>query len=161
MMINRRNFLKAGFLSSCVLVMGGCELFSVTTPMQTIKVLQYDLFPHAKKLDVDVNKYFQIVLNHSRIDESKKKHIKNGVKWLNEEAVELFGKTYIKLDSLQRQKVLILISKTRWGDRFISRMLIYIMEAIFSDPIYNVSSGDGWAWLNFKTGLPQPKEALL
>lgn len=160
-MINRRNFLKTGFLSSCVLVMGGCELYSVTTPMQTIKILQHDLFPHAKKLGVDVNKYFQILLNHSKIDESKKEHIKNGVKWINEEAVELFGKTYIKLDSLQRQKVLILISQTRWGDRFIRTMLTFIMEAIFSDPIYKVSSGNSGEWLNFQAGTPQAKEALL
>ncbi len=160
-MINRRNFLKAGFLSSSVLVLSGCELFSVTTPIQTIKTLQYDLFPHAKKLGVNMSKYLQIILSHSRIDEDEKKHIKNGIKWLNEEAIKLFDKTYIKLDSLQRQKVLILISQTRWGDRFINRMLTYIMEAVFSDPIYNVSFGHGWEWLNFKTGLPQPKEALL
>ncbi|MCF6330600.1 MAG: gluconate 2-dehydrogenase subunit 3 family protein, partial [Sulfurimonas sp.] len=149
-MINRRNFLKAGFLSSCVFVMGGCELFSITTPTQTIKTLQYDLFPYAKKLNVDLNKYFQIILNHSRIDEDEKKHIKNGVKWLNEEAVKLFKKTYTKLDSLQRQKVLILISQTRWGERWIKTMLTYIMEAVFSDSIYNVSSELGWEWLNFK-----------
>lgn len=160
-MINRRNFLKAGFLSSCVLVMSGCELFSITNPMQTIKILQYDLFPHAKRLNIDTNKYLQIILTHSRIDEDEKKNIKNGIKWLNEEAVELFGKSYIKLDSLQRQKILILISQTKWGDRFIRRILTYIMEATFSDPIYGVSSGNGWRWLNFKTGLPQPKEALL
>ena len=160
-MINRRNFLKAGFLSSAVIVMGGCELFSVTTTMQTIKILQYDLFPHAKELKVDVNKYFQILQNHSRIDEDDKNYIKKGVKWLNEEAVEIFETTYIKLTPQQRQKVLKSISLTKWGDRWLRTILTYIMEAVFSDPIYKVSDGDGWRWLNFQTGLPQPKEALL
>ena len=160
-MVNRRFFLKAGFLSSAVFVMGGCELFSVTTPMQTIKILQYDLFPHSKTLNIDVNKYFQIIQNHSRIDEDDKSYIKKGVKWLNEEAVELFDNTYVTLDSNQRQIVLKSISQKRWGERFIDVMLTYIMEAVFSDPIYGVSSGDGWRWLNFQAGLPQPKEALL
>ena len=160
-MINRRNFLKVGFLSSSIFVMGSCELFSITTPMQTIKILQYDLFPHAKELGVDVNKYFQILQNHSHIDEDEKNYIKKGVKWLNEEAVEIFDKTYIKLDSQQRQKVLKSISQTKWGERWLRTMITYIMEAIFSDPIYKVSSGDGWKWLDFQTGLPQPKEALL
>ncbi len=49
----RRNFLKLGFLSTTVFVMSGCDLLSITTPRQTIKVLQYDLFPKAKALDID------------------------------------------------------------------------------------------------------------
>ena len=160
-MINRRKFLKTGFLGSCIFVMGGCELFSITTPMQTIKILQYDLFPHAKELGVDVNKYFVILQNHSRIDEDEKNYIKKRVKWLNEESVEMFSTTYIKLDPTKRQKVLKAISQTKWGENWIQTMLSYIMEAVFSDPIYAVSSGDGWKWLNFQAGIPKPKEALL
>ncbi len=43
----RGNFLKYSFLSSSVLVMSGCELFSEVTPKETIELVQRDLFPKA------------------------------------------------------------------------------------------------------------------
>ena len=160
-MINRRNFLKAGFLSSSILIMSGSKLFGITTTLQTINVLQNDLFPKANKLRVDVLKYFKIILSHSHIDNSEKKFIKNGVKWLNEEALDIYDNIYIKLSPTKRQKVLKQISKTSWGESWLKTVLGYILEAIYSDPIYTVSNGSGWDWCKFKTGLPQPKKAFL
>ncbi|MCW8838308.1 MAG: gluconate 2-dehydrogenase subunit 3 family protein [Thiovulaceae bacterium] len=160
-MINRRKFLKAGFLSSVIFISSGCELFSVTTPKETLAILQNDLFPHSKKMGTDVKKYMQIVLKHSKVSDADKKFIKNGIKWLNEEAVLLFDSTYVKLPSDKRQEVLKSISKVKWGRSFIYDNLTYIMEANFSDPIYGVADGQGWKWLDFNTGLPQPKKAYL
>lgn len=160
-MISRRKFLSAGFLSSVIFITNGCELFSATTPKETLSILQNDLFPHSKKMGIDVKKYMQIVLKHSKISATDKEFIKNGIKWLNEEAVLLYDTTYVKLSASKRQKVLNSISKTAWGEDFIHDNLTYIMEASFSDPIYGVADGQGWQWLEFKTGLPRPKEMLL
>jgi len=159
---SRRNFLKYGFLSSSVLVMSGCELFSVVTPKETIELVQTDLFPKAHELGINTFIYMSIVLNHSRISDEDKEFIKDGVKWLNEEAVEKYSTTYTKLTYIQRQETLKDISKVRWGDSWINEMLTYALEATLSDPVYGVSKNEsGWKWLEFQGGHPRPKEALL
>ncbi|WP_297484883.1 hypothetical protein, partial [Sulfurimonas sp.] len=83
---SRRKFLAAGFLSSAVFLMDGCSLFGVTTPIDTIKVLHRDLFSKAAELNIITAPYMHIVFHHSRISKSDKVFIKNGIKWLNEEA---------------------------------------------------------------------------
>jgi len=142
--------------------MNGCELFSVVTPKETIELVQNDLFPKAKELGINTFVYMSVVLNHSRITDEDKEFIKNGVKWLNEEAVEKYSATYTKLTSTQRQNILKIISQTRWGDSWINEMLTYSLEAMLSDPIYTANKDEaGWKWLNFQGGFPRPKEALL
>ena len=159
---SRRNFLKYGFLSSSVLVMSGCELFSVVTSKETIELVQRDLFPKAHELGINTFVYMSVVLNHSRISDEDKEFIKNGVRWLNEEAVEKYNTTYTKLTYIQRQETLKDISKVRWGDSWINEMLTYALEATLGDPIYGASKNQaGWKWLQFEGGLPRPKEALL
>lgn len=159
---SRRNFLKYGFLSSSVLVMSGCELFSVVTPKETIELVQNDLFPKAQELGVNTFVYMSIVLNHSRVTDEDKEFIKNGVKWLNEEAVEKYNFTYTKLTSPQRQDILKIISQVRWGDSWINEMLTFALEATLGDSIYGANKSEaGWKWLEFQGGLPRPKKALL
>jgi len=161
MMMNRRKFLHIGFLGSLIFLTHGSDLFSVTTPKQTLALLQEDLFGYTKELNVDTHKYMNIVLHHSKISNSDKEFIKNGIKWLNEESYTMFQSTYTKLSSLQRQEVLKTISHTSWGERFIYDNLAYIMEAVFSDPIYGVSYNKGSQWLDFQSGLPRPTKAFL
>lgn len=161
-LFSRRTFLKAGFLSSAVFVMSGCELFSVTTSEDTIKVLQNDLFPKAKELGIKTSAYISIILHHSRVSKEDKAFIKNGVKWLNEEAVKMYNTTYAKLLASQRQKVLKAIVKTEWGDGFMYNMNSYLFEAMLGDPIYGGNNKEaGWKWLEFVGGQPRPKEPYL
>ena len=158
----RRVFLKAGFLSSAVFVMNGCELFSVTTSQDTIKTLQYDLFPKAKELGVNTSSYINIVFHHSRVSDEDKAFIKNGVKWLNEEAVKTHKTTYVKLLPEQRQEVLSLIVKEKWGESFTYDVMGYLFEAMLGNPIYGGNDNEaGWKWLNFAGGEPRPKKAYL
>ena len=159
---SRRTFLKVGFLSSAVFVMSGCELFSITTPQDTIKVLQTDLFPKAKELGINTSAYISVILHHSRVSDEDKVFIKNGVKWLNEEAVKMYKTTYTKLLSTQRQELLTTIAKTEWGENFMYNMNSYLFEAMLGDPIYGGNNKEaGWKWLQFSGGQPRPKEMYL
>jgi len=159
---SRRTFLKAGFLSSAVFVMSGCELFSITTPKETIKVLQVDLFPKLKELDIQTSSYISIILHHSRVSDEDKAFIKNGVKWLNEEAVKMHKTTYVKLLATQREEVLRAIVKTEWGENFMYNISSYLFEAMLGDPIYGGNNKEaGWKWLHFNGGQPRPKEMYL
>ena len=160
--VTRRNFLIAGFLTTTLAVIYSGKIFSYIKPADTLDVLQKDLFPQADAMGVDVVGYFSIVQNHSRISEEDKEFILNGIEWLNEEAVELYGRLYSELTYKKRTKVLESIAQVSWGDNFIYRMLSYIMEACFSDPLYGVNpKSAGQKWLHFENGVPHPKEPLL
>ncbi len=162
MTFSRRNFLKAGFLSSAVFLMDGCNLFGVTTPIETIRILENDLFPQANKLHIKTAPYMEIVLHHSRIGKADKTFIKNGVKWLNEEAIALHHKSYVKLAHKERQEVLNAVAKTEWGESFLYNIMSYMFEAMLGDPIYGGNNKEaGWKWLAFTGGEPRPKKAFL
>ena len=156
-MRNRRNFLKAGILSSVIFIASKGELFGATTTLQTIKMMQTDLFPQAQ-----TNKYMLIIFNHSRIDEEEKEYLRNGATWLNEEAQEMYKKTYASLDADKRQRVLISFSSHDWGESYIHKILAYTMEAYLGDPIYGGNkNASGWAFLNHVGGNPAPLEQYL
>ena len=72
MTFSRRNFLKAGFLSSAVFLMDGCSLFGITTPMDTISVMHKDLFPEAQHLGITTAPYMYIVFKHPKISDEDK-----------------------------------------------------------------------------------------
>jgi len=159
---SRRKFLAAGFLSSAVFLMGEYHLFAVTTPIDTIRVLHHDLFPKATELEIVTAPYMHIVFHQSRISKSDKEFIKNGVKWLNEEAIKMYKTTYVKLSSQNRQNVLKSIVQTKWGDRFLYNIMGYMFEAMLGDPIYGGNNNEaGWKWLEFVGGKPRPKKAYL
>jgi len=158
----RRTFLKSTFFTTAIVVMSKNELSGVVSPLQTIALVQEDLFPDIKKFNIKSSSYLSLILHHSRITDDEKVFLRNGVQWLNEEAVLQYKQTYTKLSSNQRQNILQTISKQRWGDNWINKMLTYIMEATLSDPIYGANkNGAGWKWLKHTSGLPQPKEPYL
>jgi gluconate 2-dehydrogenase gamma chain len=159
---SRRTFLKTTLLTTAVLVMSGSELFGAVSPVQTMTLVQQDLFPHANKLGINSSIYFKIILHHSRITSDEKEFLRNGVQWLNEEAITKHKKTYTKLTSKQRQNILHSIAKEEWGENWINTILTYVMEATLGDPIYGANKNSaGWRWLNFTSGMPRPKKAYL
>ena len=160
--LNRRNFLKAGILSSAVVITNGCSIFGITTARDTIKVLENDLFPKAKELGINTADYISIVLRHSRITQEEKRFLKNGARWLNESSVELFKRQYTKLSAKERQEVLKSITREKWGSSWCDTVLRYTFEAAFGDPIYGGNNNEaGWKWLAFKGGEPRPTKAYL
>lgn len=158
----RRDFLKKTFLATTIVIFYDNKSFAKVVPKDTLLTLSYDLFPLSKELKSNSRVYFDIILTHSRVGKDYKKFILNGVKWLNEEAVKMYGKVYTELNKEKRQEVLQAISKENWGENYIYTMLTYILESVLGDPIYNINQQElGWSWLNFSTGFPQPKKAFL
>ena len=142
--------------------MSGCDFLGITTPRETIKTLQYDLFPKAKELGINTINYMDLVFRHSRISDEDKTFLKNGVKWLNESAFEMYEKKYIELSDKQRQSTLNAIAKTEWGENFIHQIMNYIFEAMLGDPLYSGNNKEaGWKWLAFEGGKPRPQVMYL
>ncbi len=161
----RRNFLKNSFLSSVIFLTCSGELVGATTPMQTISQVYEDLFPSISGVpavgSINATAYLNKILHHSRVRDENKTFIRDGVKWLNEEAFAKYKKRYLQLSSQQREKILINISETGWGDSWIEMIMTYFLEAMLGDPVYGGNKAQaGWSWLNHKAGFPRPSEEL-
>ncbi len=166
-LLSRRVFLKNSFLSSVIFVTYSGELCAAVTPLETISILHGDLFPDGDKVpnlnSINATFYLNtIVLNHSRIDFETKSYIRDGVRWLNEEAMTKYKKVYAKLPPNKREKVLEDIVATDWGESWIDTIMTYFLEAMLGDPVYGINSRQkSWKWLNHEPGYPRPKKAFL
>ena len=108
-MQSRRTFLKTSFLSTLVMVISHNELFATVTPLQTLAVIQEDLFPRQMIKQSNAFSYVSVIFKHSRVSAEDKQFLRNGIKWLNEEAVNTYKKVYTKLSSKERQNILEII----------------------------------------------------
>jgi hypothetical protein len=165
-LLTRRTFLKNSFLSSIVLLTCRDELFGAVTPSKTLEVLHKDLFPSSSFIPnvkfINANIYLDKIFAHSRVSHEDKQYIKNGVRWLNEEAINKYKKVYAKLPEEKRQKVLSDITELKWGESWIQTIMMYMMEAMLGDPVYGGNINKlGWKWLNHKSGLPRPTKAYV
>lgn len=162
MYISRRNFLRGSAIATGGVALSGCTLFNEASSTQILSLVQNDLFPYADELGVNTSAYMTLILNHSRVNEENKTFLKNGLKWLDEEARELYKSDYVELSSKERQEVLHSISQVRWGENWIDSILRYMLEAMMSNPVYGVNRDEaGQKWVNHVEGYPRPKEPLL
>lgn len=159
---SRRTFLQTSFLSTLVMVMSKKSLFATVTPLQTLAIVQKDLFPEEMITTSNAYSYISLIFQHSRVSADDKQYLRNGTKWLNEEAVNTYKKVYPKLSSQERQVILEKISKESWGESWIKIVLMYILEATLGDPIYGINKNESaWKWLEHESGLPRPQERYL
>ena len=159
---SRRTFFKTTFLTSLIMITNKNSLFASITPLQTLAVVQEDLFPKEMITQANAYAYVNLIFKHSRVSAQDKQFLRNGAKWLNEEAVAKYNKVYTNLSSKERQNILEIISNTSWGETWIKTVLSYILEAVLGDPLYGINKGKfGWKWLNHTTGLPRPKEMYI
>ena len=128
-----------------------------------LKLVQNHLFPSdsdspgAKEINAAV--YLQNVLLDPQIDPEDKEFILNGLDWTEETANELLNKSILKMNKDEIEKVLRNMAEYQWGENWLSQILIYIFEALLTDPIYGGNpDGIGWKWLGHDPGLPRPTE---
>ncbi len=160
-MVDKREFLKLSLFGVGVLTT--YKLFWTKDTTNTLTILQNDLFPPIDaKLNIsyiNAREYLSYIMHHKRVSDDTKQFIRNGVKWLNEEADSLYNAVYPELDNQKRQKVLESIAKQSWGESFIETILTFIFEALFGDPVYGINKDEvGWKWIDYTPGLPRPKK---
>jgi len=162
----RRTLLKQTLLILAFLLLPKYSFAAGVSQLSIIAMVQEDLFPEREGIptlaQINAEEYLNRVLQQSRVTQEHKNFIRNGAKWLNEEALIIFKKPYLSLSSQRRQKVLHVIAKESWGESWIDTMLTYIYEAMLSDPVYGGNTeGIGWRWLHHISGQPRPKKALV
>lgn len=130
-------------------------------PWPTMAVVHDHLFPTTAGApgakEINATNYLRTVLAEPDMDPDDREFIVNGISWLNGVAIERHKLTFIELAKDERESVLRQIEKTGPGERWISLLLLYVFEALLSDPVYggNVDQA-GWRWLEHQPGFPRP-----
>lgn len=150
-------------------VLQGCDRQSAQQtllqqhPWQTFATVQQHLFPAdgngPAASDINASLYLKFVLDAPDTDEDDKTFVLQGIKWLNGLSDKMLGKSFIALMPTEQHKVLVKIASSSAGERWLSHLLLYIMEALLTDPVYGGNPGGiGWQWLEHQPGFPRPSK---
>jgi len=169
--INRRSFLLATGVFAGSVTLGSLLSYYYKSSRKRppfnksqdkiLKTLQEHLFPKSNDSpganDINALHYLHFVLTDPDIDEDNKNLLINGLDWLEEECHTTYNKSFINLSSQERDQIFRIIEDSNWGYRWLSLNLIYIFEALLSDPIYGGNPNEiGWRWLEHTPGFPRP-----
>lgn len=169
-MINRREFIRILAIASAsyplsVLSSSHKKTTSnqnIKEPWLTISEVQQHLFPKESSIgakDIQALEYLHLAMASPGFDEEEKTLIHNGVTWLNDLSKQQYSKNFIQLDGTLKEKILRRIESSNAGERWLSTLLSYLLEALLTDPIYGGNpKGIGWNWLQHQAGFPRPPE---
>lgn len=168
MLISRREFIS--ILSSLpaltplsLLANNQTSTAYIKEPWLTLSEVQQHLFPQEKSSigarDIQALEYLRATMNAPDFDNDEKKLIHNGVSWLNDLSKQTYTKVFVRLDDNSKEKILRRIEGSRAGERWLSTLLTYLLEALVTDPVYGGNpNGIGWKWLQHQPGFPRPPE---
>jgi len=165
-LLTRRNFLLAsagGSLTALFPAVQSAPADKPDTPdtWSTIEAVQLHLFPTEKEApgapEINALQYLKFVVTDTTLNKQDREFIVKGADWLEGMAQQLQNSTFIKLDEDGREKVLRRIAASDAGENWLSTLLLYIMEALLTDPVYGGNTDKaGWRWLQHVPGFPRP-----
>ena len=130
-------------------------------PWYTFAATQQRLFPadgdgpDAKS--INAARYLKFVLDAPDMDSADRKFVLDGVDWLNRLAIARYTGVFASCEPAQQVSLLHEISQSRAGERWLSYLVTYVIEALLSDPVYGGNpDGIGWKWLQHIPGFPRP-----
>lgn len=137
--------------------------------LQTLAMVQNHLFPRGDGSgdvtggndgpgadDINALAYLQHALEDPALAEDGQ-FIRNGVGWLDDLSQTIHEQDFLQLDHDTRESLLRTIAKSSAGENWLSTLLLYIFEALLTDPVYGGNpDGIGWHWLEHTPGFPRP-----
>ena len=131
--------------------------------LSILRIILDNLFPKsavspgALQLNSDI--YYIWFLKDSRLKSSKRTFFIENLKRFELFCKEKSGNDFVKLDKNEQSELIKTISRTHWGENYLSRTLSLIMESMFANPVYGSNPDKiGWKWLNYRGGIPEPQE---
>lgn len=171
-MVSRRDFLlKLTGATALLALLPTVALFKnrkekinlLKDPWLTIAKVQEDLFPSTVKSPIGakqiqaLNYLRKSIFASPEIATERKVFLKRGVQQINKLSKRSYQKNFVDLSFEERESVLTAMTETRSGERWLSLLLSYILEALLGDPIYGGNPKEiGWRWLNHQPGYPLP-----
>ena len=169
-LISRRQFLSVLAVATAAYPLSGLAINSKKIslvkmhkePWLTLSSVQEHLFPKGTSIgekDIHALEYLQVTMKTPDFDGVEKKLLHNGVSWLNDLSEKQYAKKFNQLDHDSKEKILRRIENSSAGERWLSTLLTYLVEALLTDPIYGGNpKGIGWQWLEHIPGFPRPPE---
>jgi len=171
--MKRRDFLKGSSLAAvgagmpAYLVAESTGLPAVKgkifTPPQwsTIEKVQDHLLPSEPDApgasDLNAAAYLDRTLADPGFDPDVKGFILEGIGWLEEISQEQEGSPFHQIEPAKREDLLRQIARSGAGERWLSTLITYSLEAMLADPLYGGNPGGiGWKWLGHDPGRPRP-----
>lgn len=174
--IDRREFLKRASAAFALMSLAPIQLYAETDqkasiknletewredPWWTLFELQEHLFPHTDDApgakDIHATLYLKRELASSFTPQKEADFVVKGVEWLNDMAEKTQSDRFVNLDDQKREAVLRQIEKSSEGQRWLSLIIYYVLEALLTDPVYGGNpDGSGWKWLSHHVGYPRP-----
>jgi gluconate 2-dehydrogenase gamma chain len=171
--VNRRDFLRGSSLAALTAVApkSGADdeprgrVLDVHQ-WHTLAVVQDHLLPSETgapgSSDIHATAYLDGVLGDPDLDPDTKTFVLQGIGWLDDLAQEAAGRLFAELDPGPREDLLRGIAQRPAGDRWLSTLVGYTIEALLGDPLYGGNPGGiGWLWLGHDPGRPRPTRATM
>lgn len=132
-----------------------------TQPWNTFAAVQQQLFPNdgngPDATQINAASYLKFVLDAEDTDPDDREFIYSGIEWLDDLSNKDHQNTFVNCDTEQQHSVLTKIAQSNAGERWLSYLLLYLFEALLSDPVYGGNpDGIGWQWLQHQPGFPSP-----
>jgi len=127
----------------------------------TIAAVQEHLLPSEPDApgarEVHATAYLDRTLADPKFDPDIKGFILEGIGWLQEIAKAQDGMLFHRIRPARREELLRQIAATPAGERWLSNLVTYCLEALLADPLYGGNPGGiGWQWLGHDPGRPRP-----
>jgi len=164
-LLSRRAFLLASGGGLAALFAPAGILAATVNPWPVLAATQNHLFPSELGApgarEINALSYLQGVLADPRGDREEQRFILKGVDWLEDLSRQHHKTAFVDLDPIRREQVLREVANSRPGENWLSTLLLYICEALLTDPVYGGNPGGiGWAWLGHQPGFPRPTHPL-
>jgi gluconate 2-dehydrogenase gamma chain len=107
--------------------------------------------------DVNAAGFLRLVMADSRFDPADHEFMVGGVVELEQVCGALYSKSFLELDTKQREVALRRLEQSRSGRGWLAELLEFLMEALLGDPSHGGNpAGIGWTWLGVQPGFPRP-----
>ena len=132
----------------------------------TIQAVQDHLLPAEPNApgsrDIHALSYLDRTLADPKFDPDVRGFILNGIGWLEAIAQITEARPFHQVAPAGREELLRQIADSSAGERWLSTLVTYTLEALLADPLYGCNpQGIGWRWLDHHPGNPRPKPAKI
>jgi gluconate 2-dehydrogenase gamma chain len=126
-----------------------------------IETVQAQLFPSEPEApgarEINALAYLKWVVGDNNLDPQERDFILRGADWLEALTRESHDLGFMQLNADRQAAMLERIARSEAGENWLETLLLYIFEALLSDPIYGGNpEGIGWRWLRHQPGFPRP-----